>query len=443
MLTKQSFDISNLICYNLEIMYLIADFHLHSKYSRATARDMDLEHIALSAQRKGINIIGTGDFTHPEWFNELKTKLESAEEGLYILKSQKSEVRNQNLLRFVVTGEISNIYTRNGKTRRVHNLILLSSLEVAGKINNRLSWQGNLHSDGRPILGMDSEELLKIVLDIDRKALFIPAHVWTPWFSVFGSMSGFNSLEEAFGENTKYLAALETGLSSSPSMNWRLSALDKITLVSNSDAHSPDNLGREANVFDINLSYDDLRTAIIQKDPQKFLYTIEFFPEEGKYHYDGHRLCRIRMSPEERKKVNNICPVCGRPLTIGVLSRVDELADRPDGFIPENSIPFKSLVPLKEIIAEALGVQSKTKKVEEYYQLLIKHFSTEFNVLLKANEGDIVQLTTSKIGEAVRKVREGNLIIEPGYDGEYGKIKIFDKDLEDTSQINSYQNTLF
>ena len=411
-------------------MKLIADFHLHSKYSRATSRDMDLEHIALSAQRKGINIIGTGDFTHPEWFNELTSKLEPAEEGFYKLKNQNDKIENQ--VRFIITGEISNIYQRRSKTRRVHNVIILPSLEAAEKINNALSWQGNLKSDGRPILGMDSEELLKIVFKAEPKAMFIPAHIWTPWFAVFGSMSGFNSLEEAFGENTKCLSALETGLSSDPPMNWRISSLDKFALVSNSDAHSPNNIGREANVFDIDFNYSSLREAIITKDKTKFLYTIEFFPEEGKYHYDGHRLCRVRMSPEERKKVKGICPVCGRSLTVGVLSRVEELADRSKEEVPTNAIPFKSLVPLREIIAESLGCQVKTKAVEEEYQKLISQFTNEFYILLDASYEDLQRASTEKIADGIIRIREGKVILEPGYDGEYGKVKVFsDKELKD------------
>ena len=818
-------------------MKLIADFHLHSKYSRATSRDMDLEHLALAAQRKGINIIGSGDFTHPEWFHELTSKLEPAEEGLYKLKNKDDGLKNQ--VRFIITTEISNIYQRGGKTRRVHNVIVLPSLESAEKINNALSWQGNLKSDGRPILGMDSEELLKIVFQTEPKAMFIPAHCllpdtyihidkgikqiknikkgdiiythqgrlkevirilkrfysgqvftirpfyfrlglattpehpylvlrnnryqgksnyygeqlkrdyfkfkkptwieaakvkvgdillfprfnkeiedkktirldgilnpiaikyrenkiaplgsranwlpntikidkdfcrlvgyylaegytnsrdaigfcfrdnekeyiedlqilmrkifglqpsrickkegchgieiiyfskilvnafehlfyvspeikgaytkamphwmlklslekqveifrgwwrgdtgytssrelmnqmkiillrlgiipsiykqskenfnkkhvhkwkingrtiqaqydsfsfrnlsffedkfqllktpefkrfnyktirrngwidknyiylpvreiekkfyegevynleveednsyvtefatvhncWTPWFAVFGSMSGFDSLEEAFGENTKYLSALETGLSSDPPMNWRISSLDRFALVSNSDAHSPNNIGREANVFDIDFNYSSLREAIIKKDKTKFLYTIEFFPEEGKYHYDGHRLCKVRMSPEERKKVKGICPVCGKSLTVGVLSRVEELADRPKEEVPANAIPFKSLVPLKEIIAGALNCQVKTKAVEEEYQKLISQFPNELHILLEANDQDLQRATTPKIAEGIMRIREGKVILEPGYDGEYGKVKAFsDEELKD------------
>lgn len=424
-------------------MRIIADLHIHSKYSRATSKDMDLEHIALVAKDKGINIVGSGDFTHPEWFKELKEKLEPAEEGLYKLKTQPSINKFQNEVRFVISGEISNIYQRGGKTRRVHNVIVLPSLESAEKINKVLSWQGNLKSDGRPILGLDSEELLKIVVEAEPKAMFIPAHIWTPWFSVFGSMSGFDSLEEAFGENKKYLSALETGLSSDPKMNWRLSKLDSFCLVSNSDAHSPDKLGREANVFETNLDYYSIREAIINKDKEKFLFTIEFFPEEGKYHYDGHRLCQFRSSPEKSKKLKGICPKCHRPLTLGVLYRVDELADRKEGEIPFNAIPYKSLVPLKEIIADAFNIGINTKLVEEKYRTLILTFDNEFNILLETPLEEIAKIIDKEIVEGIKRVREGKLYIEPGYDGEYGKVKIFkDEEREGISKKPS-QKELF
>jgi uncharacterized protein (TIGR00375 family) len=286
---------------------------------------------------------------------------------------------------------------------------------------------------------MDSEELLKIVMESDPRALFIPAHIWTPWFGVLGSMSGFDSLEDAFGENVKQLAALETGLSSDPLMNWRLSALDNFTLISNSDAHSPAKLGREVNIFDTELNYSSISKAIREKDPLKFLYTIEFFPEEGKYHYDGHRLCQVRMSPQQTKENKGICPKCGKKLTIGVLSRVDELADRETGFKPKNAIPYKSLVPLPEIIAEALGVQSRTKTVDEYYKKLIERFSNEFAILLDVSLKDLSAFTLPEIVQGIERVRKGELIIEPGYDGEFGKVKIFQ---EEERKIKA-QNKLF
>ena len=400
-------------------MKIVADFHIHSKYSRATSPNMDLEHIFQSAKEKGITIVGTGDFTHPKWFKNLKKKLEPAEEGLYKLKGTDGSVR------FVVTGEISNMYTRHGRGRRIHSLIILPSLESAEKINNILSLQGNIKSDGRPILGMDTEELLKIVIDTEPNALFIPAHVCTPWFGVFGSMSGFDSLEEAFGENAKHIYAMETGLSADPEMIWRIPDGRRMTLISNSDAHSPAKLGREVNVFDTELSYSAIRDAIIKKDKSKFLNTIEFFPQEGKYHYDGHRLCNVSMSPKQRKKAKGICPKCGRKLTVGVLSRVDELADRKDGFVPSDAIPYKSLVPLKEIIAEAIGIGPQTKGVDKQYQILIQKFSNEFNILLNVPFKELNKFTLPRIAEGIKRVRSGKLIIEPGYDGEFGKVKIF------------------
>ncbi|HUS48871.1 MAG TPA: endonuclease Q family protein [Candidatus Paceibacterota bacterium] len=409
-------------------MRIIADFHIHSKYSRATSHDMDLEHIFQSAQEKGITIVGTGDFTHPEWFNQLKNKLESAEEGLYRLKDK------DNSVRFVVTGEISNMYTRNGSGRRIHSLIILPSLESAEKINNILSWQGNIKSDGRPILGMDTEELLKIIIDTEPNALFVPAHCMTPWFGIFGSMSGFDSLEEAFGENAKHIYAMETGLSADPAMIWRIPDGRKVTLISNSDAHSPTKLGREVNVFDTELSYSAIREAIIKKDKLKFLNTIEFFPQEGKYHYDGHRLCNVSMSPEQRKKVEGICPKCGRKLTVGVLSRVDELADRKDGFVPPDAIPYKSLVPLREIIAEAIGIGPQTKGVDKQYQILIQKFSNEFNILLDVPFEELSKFTLPRVAEGIKRVRNGKLIIEPGYDGEFGKVKIFQEEEKEEKQ---------
>jgi len=411
-------------------MKIIADFHIHSKYSRATSSKMDLEHIYLYAKRKGINIVGTGDFTHPQWLKEIQEKLIPAEDGLYRLKPDLLDnlkdlvFDKKDNLRFIISGEISNIYTKNGKTRRLHNLILLPSIESAEKINHLLSLQGNLKSDGRPILGMDSLELLKIVYETEKNAMFIPAHIWTPWFSLFGSMSGFDSLEEAFGKYSNYLTGLETGLSSDPKMNWRLSMIDQYSLVSNSDAHSPDNLGREANIFDIDFSYSQIKKALIEKDKNKFLSTIEFFPEEGKYHYDGHRLCQVRLSPTERKKINGICPVCHRPLTVGVLSRVEELADREEGIMPPTAIPFKSLIPLKEIIADVLNVDPHTKSVENIYLKLLQQFNNEFNLLLDVPFEEISKLAGEKIALAISNMREGKVEIEPGYDGEYGKIKI-------------------
>jgi uncharacterized protein (TIGR00375 family) len=403
-------------------MKFIADFHIHSKYSRATSKDMNLEQLDWWAKIKGIKVISCGDWTHPEWFKELKEKLEPAEPGLYQLKNK------NNGTRFILTVEISCIYSKAGKVRKIHILIFAPSFEIAQKINTQLDWRGNLRSDGRPILGLDAKELAKIVLNISQECLVVPAHAWTPWFSIFGSKSGFDSIEECFEEYSKYIYAIETGLSSSPDMNWRLSALDKITLISNSDSHSAKKIGREANVFDTELSYYEIAEAIKNKDAKKLLYTIEFFPEEGKYHYDGHRLCGISMAPEESKKHNNICPVCGKTLTIGVLNRVEELADREQGFIPKGAIPFKSLIPLEEIIADVLGVLPGAKQVEKEYKNLIEKFGSEFEVLLNTPRQNLEQVSLPEIAEAIERVRNNNVYIEPGYDGVYGKIKLFSKD---------------
>src|SRR3989338_4813688 len=415
-------------------MRFVADFHIHSKYSRATSKDMDLESLDKWAKIKGIKVLGTGDFTHPEWFRILKEKLEPAEAGLFRLKKSDSPTR------FILTSEISCIYSKKERVRKIHILIFAPSFEAVEKINVRLGWIGNLKADGRPILGLDAREALKIALDASEDCLVVPCHAWTPWFSIFGSKSGFNSIEECFDDYSKYIYAIETGLSSDPQMNWRLSALDKITLISNSDSHSPRKIGREANVFDAELNYSAITNAIKNKNPEKFLYTVEFFPEEGKYHYDGHRLCGVSLPPEETKKHKNICPKCKRPLTIGVLSRVEELADRPEGFRPESAIPFRSLVPLEEIIADAFGIGVGTKQVEQEYQKLIKSFVNEFNVLLQAIPEQLRAAALPEVAEGIISVREGRVGVEPGYDGVYGKVKIFSKEKKEDAVS---QKTLF
>ena len=308
------------------------------------------------------------------------------------------------------------------------------------KINTQLSLIGNLKSDGRPILGLDAKDAVRIVLEADPSSLVVPAHIWTPWFAVFGSKSGFDSLKECFDEYTKYIYAVETGLSSDPAMNWRLSALDNITLLSNSDAHSLPKIGREVNVFDTELSYPALREAIVKKDPKKFLYTVEFFPEEGKYHYDGHRACNVAMSPEESKKQNNQCHVCKKSLTIGVLNRVAELADRKKGEKPKNAIPYKSLIPLQEIIADAQHQGVGTKRGKAEYEKLILQIGTEFDILLDVTEKELIKVTSREIAQGILRVREGKVKIEPGYDGEYGKIKIFE---EGEQKIVTSQRSLF
>ena len=424
----------SVFCY-IEDMQFIADFHIHSKYSRATARDMDLEALDKWGKIKGIKVLGTGDFTHPEWLKNLKEKLSLAEPGLFKLRKDDTGTR------FILTSEISCIYSKNNKVRKIHIIVFAPSFEAVDNINARLGLIGNLKSDGRPILGLDAKELAKIVLGASKDCLVAPAHIWTPWFSIFGSKSGFDSVEECFEDYSKYIYAGETGLSSDPAMNWRLSALDKIAMISNSDAHSPSKIGREANVFDLPfLSYDSIIAAIKTKDPRNFLYTIEFFPEEGKYHYDGHRVCGISLSPEKSKKYNNICPTCGKPLTIGVMNRVAELADRPVGFKPQGAIPFKSLVPLVEIIAESLGVGVVAKQVAAEYKKIIKSFGSEFKILLDATKSELASATLPEIAEGIIRVREGRVFIEPGYDGVYGKVRIFSQG--DQKKI-SKQKTLF
>ena len=407
-------------------MRIIADFHIHSPYARAVSKDMTLENLDYWAKLKGIMVMGTGDFTHPAWMKEIKAKLEPAEPGLYQLRSN---VKGQmSKVRFMLTVEISSIYSKGGKGRRVHNLIFAPSIETAEKINAALGWQGNLKSDGRPIVGVDSKTLLKIALDADERCLFIPGHIWTPWFSIFGSMSGFDTVEECFDEYSKYIYALETGLSSDPAMNWRLSALDRYALISNSDSHSLRRIGREANIFDTELSYDAIIGAIKAKDPKKFLSTIEYFPEEGMYHYDGHRNCNVRLRPAETKKLNKLCPRCGKPVTVGVMYRVEELADRPEGFRPPNAIPYKNMVPLDEIIAEAFGVVSATsKRVQEEYKKVVSEFGGEIPALFDASRNDLESRVRPEIAEGIMRVREGKLRIEPGYDGTYGKVKIFEE----------------
>jgi uncharacterized protein (TIGR00375 family) len=408
-------------------MKIVADLHIHSKYSRATSPTMDLEELDKWAKIKGITVLGTGDFTHPLWFKSLKEKLKSAEPGLFCLPAGRQVLKKSTSpTRFLLSSEISCIYKKTGKVRKVHLIILAPSFETVEKINKKLAEIGNIHSDGRPILGLDSKELLKIILDIDENCFMVPAHLWTPWFSIFGSKSGFDTIEECFDDYSKYIYAVETGLSSDPAMNWRLSQLDKVALISNSDCHSPSKIGREANVFDTELSYGGIINAIKNKNPKVFLHTIEFFPEEGKYHFDGHAKCGISLKPAESKKHKNICPVCKKPLVIGVLNRVEELADRPEGFVPKNAVPFKSLIPLAEIIADSIGRTVASTDVGIYYEKLTKNLGAEFKILLEDKKQEIEKFSLSEIAEGVLRVREGRVKIEPGYDGVYGKIKIFE-----------------
>lgn len=407
---------------------IIADLHIHSRFSRATSKEGDTAHLDLWARRKGIHVVGTGDFTHPEWRKELNATLIPAEEGLYCLKENyrlpDSTAGIADMPRFMITGEISSIYKKNGKTRKVHSVLLLPSLEAAEMLSKKLEAIGNIHSDGRPILGLDCRDLLEITLDTCPEAIFIPAHIWTPHFSLFGAFSGFDSIEECFEDLTPYIHALETGLSSDPPMNWRLSALDGYQLVSNSDAHSPSKLGREATLFETDCSYPSIIHAI--QTGEGLWGTIEFFPEEGKYHYDGHRKCHVCLSPSEAESHNNQCPVCGKRLTPGVDHRVDELADRNIGFIRENKRPFESLVPLPEVIAAATGHSAASVRTQKTYFHLLESLGPEFIILRETPIEAIKKQGGYLIAEGIRRLRAGDVQRFPGYDGAYGTIKLFE-----------------
>jgi len=425
-------------------MKLIADFHIHSRFSRATSKDLSPEEIDYWAKIKGLSIIGTGDFTHPKWFQELKEKLEPKEPGLYQLKEQyriKNRVLPENLkpVRFVFTTEISCIYKKAGAVRKLHHLILAPSAESALAISKRLSKIGNLASDGRPILGLDSKNLLEILLEKDKDAVLIPAHIWTPWFSLFGSMSGFDALEECFEDLTKEIFALETGLSSDPAMNRRLSKLDRYVLVSNSDAHSPKNLAREACLFDSELNYYQMVNAL--RFPKKgYLGTIEFFPEEGKYHFDGHRKCGICLSPKETKAYKGICPKCQKPLTIGVMNRVEELSDRSEPKEPEAGADYLSLIPLAEIIGEIMETSSQTKAVEKEYFRLVSKLGAELEILMDTPLKEI-EKEFPLLALAIERMRNGKVIVQPGFDGEYGIIKVFEE--EELKRLKTAQEGFF
>lgn len=409
-------------------MRFIADLHIHSKYSRATSKSMSPESIWRWAQLKGITVIGTGDFTHPQWLAELKEKIEPSGSGLFKLKKEFQTDDIPDSCRadvyFMLTAEISCIYSKKGRTRKIHSIIFVPGFDIALRINAALSKIGNLNADGRPILGLDAKELLKIAMDVSPEAVFVPAHAWTPHFSVFGAASGFDSLEECFEELTLHVYAIETGLSSDPQMNWRLSALDKITLISNSDAHSPSKIGREANIFDAEISYDSIKNAIRTRNG--FSGTIEFFPEEGKYHYDGHRLCGVSLSPKETVKYNYLCPVCGSKVTVGVMHRVEKLADRKDGFKLLEAPSFNSIIPLPEIIAESLKVNVNSKAVDNEYFRVLKKFGNEFKILMDIPLEDIEANDLPLLKEAISRMRSGKVRISPGFDGEYGRIKIFE-----------------
>ena len=407
----------------------IADLHIHSKYSRATSKDGDIPHLDLWARRKGIGLVGTGDFTHPKWREELEETLEPAEEGFYRIRADKKlrDVYDFSVSpRFVLSGEISCIYRQDGKVRKVHNVILLPSLDAAERLSLKLETIGNIRSDGRPILGLSSRDLLAITLDVCPEAVFIPAHIWTPHFSLFGAFSGFDTLEECFGDLAGQIHALETGLSSDPLMNRRVPMLDGYTMVSDSDAHSPAKLGRECNLIETELSYPALKRAL--ETGEGFGGTIEFFPEEGKYHLDGHRNCGIRLTPAETQKYGGRCPVCGKKITIGVLNRVEQLAERDEDYVPAGAKPFEHLIPLPEAIAASLGTGAASTKTEQTYIKMLRDLGSEAEILRVRQIADIERYAGERIAEGIRRLREGKVIKSAGFDGEYGKISLFTPD---------------
>jgi len=418
-------------------MELIVDLHIHSHHSRATSKNSNIEGLYYWAKIKGINVLGTGDFTHPAWFAEMKEKLVMTDEGLYKLKDEITKeidktlpqsVRN-NLIRFVPTVEISNIYSKGGAVRKLHNVVVAPNLEIAAKINSKLDRIGNLKADGRPILGMDSKHLLQITLDSHPDSLFFPAHIWTPWFAMFGSKSGFNSIKQAFEDLAPEIKVIETGLSSDPYMNWRLDELQKVTVISNSDAHSPQKLGREANILACKPIYKEIIKAI-KTNNDDFIGTIEFFPQEGKYHFDGHRLCNISFSPEETKKHKGICPVCHKPLTVGVDYRVGEIADHPESYKPAKHKKVEYIIPLVEIIAQMLGKNVQTKPVWAEYKKIYETLGEEFSILRKISTDEIMKGGFVELARVITRMRRGDVYIEPGYDGVYGVIKFFRNDIE-------------
>ena len=446
-------------------MQIIADLQIHSKFSRAVSPEMQLPQINAWAKRKSIGLMATGDWTHPMWMKEIKRDLEEAGNGLLRLKRQvPNDKKIENNPLFLLATEVSCIYSQGGKGRRVHTLIWVPTIASADKINKEMTRQGcNLLSDGRPIIGLTSIQVAELVLTIDPSALVIPSHAWTPWFSVYGSMSGFNSLDEAFGPYAKHIYAVETGLSSSPSMNWRIKELDNRSIISSSDAHSGPKIGREATVFDVpdgKLSYEAISDAIKQKGPSKIAYTIEFYPEEGKYHWSGHRACNIRWSPTETAKKGTVCPVCGKPLTQGVEQRVGELAGRSEEELKLLNLrvnvtastkvrmigskafpkrpPFVSLVPLQEILSECLGSPVTSPKVQTPYRQLTDMLNGEFDVLLKGTQAEIAKIAGERVAVGVEKVRQGDIHIDPGYDGVFGVVKIWregeEKPLVDASK---------
>ncbi len=392
-------------------MRFIADLHIHGKYSRATSKQLTIENLEKYANIKGIDMLGTGDFTHPKWIAELKAELSEDDTGI---------LRTKSGFPFMLQTEISLIYSQGGKGRRVHNIVLAPDFDTVSQITDYLLTKGRIDYDGRPIFKIPCPEFVESLRSINKKIEVIPAHIWTPWFSMLGSKSGFDSVEECFGDQTKHIHALETGLSSNPPMNWRLSQLDRFTLVSNSDLHSfwPWRIGREANIFDTEMAYDSIIKALHTR--KGFKGTIEVDPAYGKYHYDGHRNCSFCSSPKETMKLKGICPVCKKPLTIGVDYRIEELADRPEGFILKEAPPFYSLIPLSDIISVIVGKAVATKTVWAEYYKLVKEGRSEFDVLMNIPLEELKKDVDEKIAKAIIKARQGSVKVKPGYDGEYG-----------------------
>ena len=429
-------------------MKFIADLHIHSRYSRATAKNLDFENLYYTAQIKGITVIGTGDFTYPAWIREIESKLEETEPGLFSLKKEiardidKTIPENcRNPVRFILQTEISNIYKKDGRVRKNHNLVYFPDIASVKKFNAKLDAIGNIKSDGRPILGMDAADLLRIMLDINDKGFFVPAHIWTPWFSMFGSKSGFDSIEECFGSLKSHIFAVETGLSSDPPMNWRIEDLDNVRLISNSDAHSPGYLGRNASVFNTDLSFFHICQALEKNDLEKYQGTLDMYPHQGKYHYDGHRKCNICLNPASTAQIDGICPECGKKVTYGVLNRVQELATRPEGYVPENRHGFKSIIPLADILSEIFEVGPKTKKVAAYYTKAIEALGPELGILLDKSAEKIDSANVPLLAEAIMKMRTGDIKIDPGYDGEFGKVKLFSR--QEKERLKGEKNLLF
>jgi uncharacterized protein (TIGR00375 family) len=398
-------------------MRVVADLQLHSKYALATSKDMDLEHLAAGAKVKGLGLLGTGDFTHPKWFAEIQSKLEPiGSSGLFSYSG----------MTWMLSGEVSTVYEQGGRVRKIHHLLYAPDFETVAQANDFLSKHGALASDGRPVLkGLESAALVEGLTSISPSLVIIPAHAWTPWFGMFGSRSGFDSVKECYQDRVGKIFAVETGLSSDPPMNWRLSSLDSFALVSNSDAHSPNpwRLGREANVFDLqSLSYREVFDAIRLRDRARFVFTIEVDPSYGKYHYTGHKKCGVSMPPGDARSLGNRCPKCGKKMTVGVLQRVEELADRPEDFVPNGAVPFKRLLPLYEVISFATGVNRLyAKSVLEIQDLLIKRFGSELAVLMDAPESDIASVVPARVASAIVASREGRVNVVPGYDGVYGR----------------------